>query len=452
MARRPVVLIHGYSDDGAAFRRWRDVLVGAGYDAHEISVCSYQTLTNEITIRDIAEAFDRALRERAGLGADEPFDAVVHSTGMLVIRDWLTTYATRRDRLRHLVALAPATFGSPIAHKGRSWLGALFKGRRTLGPDFLEAGDAVLDALELGSGYTWQLAHRDLVGDTPVYGPSRRTPFAFVLVGAQGYGGVKRLISEPGSDGVVRWAGCSLNTRKIIVDLTRDPARADGRDRTSIAPWSNADVPMVPLAGLDHGSILSAPTDDAVALVLSALAVGSAAELRAWRRDAARRTRATRESMEEWQQFIVRCVDERGDPVPDYFLELLTRDGTRLERFDADVHTYAGDSSLRCFHVNLDRLSDAGRRTLQLRVIASSGSGLVGYHGVGSEKLPVWGGLPDEQGKWDACLDIAAAIGREEVRFFYPFTTTLLELRLNREPLPLSGVSRIAGFVEDAEG
>ena len=137
MPRRPVVLIHGYSDRGESFLRWRDVLVANGYDAHTISVCSYQTLTNEISVKDVAEGFDRALRERAGLSADEPFDAIVHSTGMLVIRDWLTTYAERRERLRHLVALAPATFGSPIAHKGRSWLGALFKGRRELGPDFL---------------------------------------------------------------------------------------------------------------------------------------------------------------------------------------------------------------------------------------------------------------------------------------------------------------------------
>ncbi len=120
MPRRPVVLIHGYSDRGESFLPWRDALVAAGYDAHDVSVCSYQSLTNEISVKDVAEGFDRALRDRVGLGAGEPFDAIVHSTGMLVSRDWLTTCAERRSRLRHLVALAPATFGSPIAHKGRS--------------------------------------------------------------------------------------------------------------------------------------------------------------------------------------------------------------------------------------------------------------------------------------------------------------------------------------------
>ncbi|HEX5972179.1 MAG TPA: hypothetical protein VFY85_09645 [Gemmatimonadaceae bacterium] len=447
MPRRPVVLIHGYSDRGESFLPWRDALVAAGYQAHDIPVCSYQTLTNEISVKDIAEGFDRALRERTGLGADEPFDAIVHSTGMLVLRDWLATYAERRERVRHLVALAPATFGSPIAHKGRSWLGALFKGRRELGPDFLEAGDRVLDALELGSRFTWDLAHLDLIGDVATYGPTRRTPFAFVLIGTQGYTGLRKLIGEPGSDGVVRWAGCSLNTRKIIIDLTRDPARPRGEDRTSIADWSNVDVPMIPLAGLDHGSILSAPSEQAVSLVLAALEVNSAADFDGWQKRAARETSATRRGMDEWQQFVVRCVDERGDPVPDYFLQLLTADGDRLEPFDADVHTYSSDSSLRCFHVNLSRLPEPRRRTLQLRVIASSGTDMVGYHGVGSEKFPVGDAPPDTGGKWDACLSFSNVIGDEAVKFFYPFTTTLLELRLNREPLPLSGANRIAGFL-----
>lgn len=445
MASRPVVLVHGYSDRGESFAPWRDALLAAGRTAAEISTCSYQTLTNELTIKDVAEGFDRALQERAGLGAREPFDAIVHSTGMLVLRSWLTSYPERRDRLRHLVGLAPATFGSPIAHKGRSWLGALFKGSRTLGPDFLEAGDRILDALELGSRFTWELAHLDLLGETPVYGPTRSTPYAFVLIGAEGYGGLRRVVSEKGSDGVVRWAGCSLNTRKIVIDLSHRPVQGN---RAAVAPWSNVDVPMIPLAGLHHGTILSAPTAEAVDLVLAALAVDGPAEFEGWVRRAEEQTRATRERMTAWQQFVIRCVDERGDAVPDYFVELLSAEGDRLVPFDLDVHTYSDDPSLRCFHVDLGALDDRRRATLQLRVIASSGSALVGYHGVGSERLRVADIAPDSAGKWDACLDIAAVIGDNEVAFFYPFTTTLLELRLDREPLPLTGSNSVARFLE----
>lgn len=86
MSRRPVVLNHGYSDRGESFLRWRDALVAAGYDAHDIPVCPCQSLTNEISVKDVAEGFDRALRDRAGLADGEPFDAIVHCTGMSGIR------------------------------------------------------------------------------------------------------------------------------------------------------------------------------------------------------------------------------------------------------------------------------------------------------------------------------------------------------------------------------
>src|SRR5215212_8835296 len=245
MPRLPLVLIHGYSDLGVSFEPWRRALGGRGYDVSSIHVPSYRSLTNEVTIKDIAEGLDRALRIRAGLAADEPFDAIVHSTGMLVIRAWLTAYAKRRDRLKHLIGLAPATFGSPLAHKGRSWLGALFKGNRERGPDFLEAGDRILDGLELGSRFTWDLAHLDLLGPDTYYGPTKRTPYAFVFIGTSDYGWLKRAVTEPGTDGTVRWSGCGLNCRKITVDLTRDPARPENEDRITIGGWSNTDMPLV---------------------------------------------------------------------------------------------------------------------------------------------------------------------------------------------------------------
>ncbi len=148
-SQRPILLIHGYSDTARSFQRWAEVLRQTGRASEDLTIihaCNYATLTNEVTLKDIAEGFDRALRVQVGLSQGEEFDAIVHSTGMLVIRAWLTTYgqAQRRGRLKHLIGLAPATFGSPLARKGRSWIGAIFKGNRTIGPDFFEAGDNVL--------------------------------------------------------------------------------------------------------------------------------------------------------------------------------------------------------------------------------------------------------------------------------------------------------------------
>ncbi len=73
----------------------------------------------------------------------------VHSTGTLVVRAWLTAYSQCQARLKHLIGLAPATFGSPLVHKGRSWLGALVRSNRETCPDFLKAGDLILGCLAL---------------------------------------------------------------------------------------------------------------------------------------------------------------------------------------------------------------------------------------------------------------------------------------------------------------
>ncbi len=88
-SKLPVVLLHGYSDSGASFASWREALEGRGYEATNIHLAEYVSLSNEVTIKDIAEGFDRALRATDGLGAEAPFDAIVHSTGGLVIREWL---------------------------------------------------------------------------------------------------------------------------------------------------------------------------------------------------------------------------------------------------------------------------------------------------------------------------------------------------------------------------
>lgn len=450
MPDNPIVLIHGYSDKGKSFSRWKGLLKEFGYDQDEIktiNTCNYATLTNEVTLKDIAEGFDRALRVQAALAKDEPFDAIVHSTGMLLIRAWLTAYPERRKRLKRLIGLAPATFGSPLAHKGRSWLGAIFKGSKVIGPDFLEAGDKVLDALELASPFTWHLAHQDMLGEDTFYGPTKSTPYVFIFCGTDGYGGLLKLVNEPGADGTVRWAGCSFTTRKISLDLTMDQTVPEAQ-RYKVETWTHVDSPFVPIAGLNHGTILSNPTDELVDLVGSALNVSSRAKFTQWMADAAKKTLAEQKKLDQWQQFIIRVVDERGDPIPDYNIQILTEIKGKLERvkeFDKDVHPYSGDHSLRCFHVNLSNLDPANLTTLKMQLIASSGSDLVGYHGYGSEKTDEAMLKVNKRGKWDAKIDISKLL-KNEITFFYPFTTTLVEIKLNREPLPLVGRNDVCWF------
>ncbi|HKY20158.1 MAG TPA: hypothetical protein VJM31_02970 [Vicinamibacterales bacterium] len=458
MPKRPIVLVHGYSDKGPSFHAWRDALAAHGYDATTIHLGHYVSLSNEITIKDIAEGFDRALR-LSKLSKDEPFDAIVHSTGMLVVREWLAgTIGTadrpevaqeRQQRLKHLIGLAPATYGSPMAHKGRSWLGAIFKGGKQPGPDFMEAGDLVLAGLELGSSYTWDLAHRDFLADPPAYGRSSSTPYPFIFVGLKDYGWLKRTITEPGTDGTVRWSGVGFNSRKIRMDLTVEPTR---RQRITIEPWKNAAVPLVFVPGVNHGSILQSPTEELVRQVVEALEVSSGAEFEAWGRkhraasDAALKASKAR----RWQQFIVHAADERGDGIADYFVDVGTitnKSFKRLDAFDLDVHAYRDNRSYRCFHVDLDKLQPEKLKGLAVRVIASSGTELVGYHGYCSSPELAAQGV--DENKWHSVVEFDETIGSQEVQFFFPYTTTLIEMRMNREPLPRTGVNRVFWFLGD---
>lgn len=473
---RPVVLIHGYSAEGIDFKPFKDALAARGVAPESINICNYISLNNEVTIKDIAEGLERAFRVHPALRDDkQEFDAIVHSTGMLVLRSWLTNNDTALDqnkrlaRLKHLVGLAPATWGSPQAHKGRTWLGALVKGNKDVGPDFLNAGDQVLDGLELASKFIWDLAHRDLLGPRPYYDKGPQTPYVAVLIGNQPYEGIASVANDPGTDGTVRWAGCGLNTRKITIDLTRAPVGTDGRAvaRATISPWAadRLDIPIIPVDGRNHGSLISEPEGEMVQLVADFLKVGEAGGEThdAWLARAKEYGNRGRKpmlvnpgagaagvsaefkkffghiigrnadaEMEGWQQFVVHARDERGDGIQDFMIEVLTRgEGGRWVPFEdmyTDVHAYGADSSYRCFHVRLPKGLAAGTVPVKARIRGSTGTPIVAYQGYSAEATS------SPQLSEAVELDVTN-LGDGKSSLFFPFTTTLIEIVLNREPV-----------------
>jgi pimeloyl-ACP methyl ester carboxylesterase len=480
---RPIVLIHGYSASGLDFTELCNQLKRRHADPIDLNVGNYVSLNNEITIKDIAEGFDRAVRNNPRLNAGQEFDAIVHSTGMLVVRSWLTNYGAapgsndRVKRLKHLVGLAPATWGSPQAHKGRSWLGALVKGNKEPGPDFLNAGDEVLDGLELGSRFTWDLAHLDLLGPEPYFDKGANTPYVCVFIGNAPYSGISSVANDPGTDGTVRWAGCGLNTRKITIDLTRTPIGEDGKPgaRISITPWADrVDIPMIPVAGRNHGTLVSNPEAGMVDLIHDFLEVADEKAYGDWLQRAqasgaepkkkmlmnpgkdgaalggeikdffGHLFEGAEQPMEGWQQFVVHARDERGDPVTDYLIDVLRQDDQGawqpVTEMYTDVHAYGTDRSFRCFHIRLSKGLADHTVPLQIRVNASTGTALMAYQGYGS----------DETGKTMTATAGPVTInanGIGDASLFYPFTTTLVEIVLNREPFPLDRVSEIFKFL-----
>jgi hypothetical protein len=478
---RRLVLIHGYSDRGEAFFPLRDALNPDGSEELiDINICSYVTLNNEINIKDIAEGLERAFRSHPGLKGDPEFefDAIVHSTGMLVIRSWLTNIGIkasankRLQRLKHLIGLAPATWGSPQAHKGRTWLGALIKGDRDFfGPDFLNAGDRVLEGLELGSSFTWDLAHLDLLGKEPYYDKGADTPFVAVFIGNEPYSGLDAVANDPGGDGTVRWAGCGLNTRKIRIDLTRTPTDQDGNpvsfkdgmatQRVWISDFAlnRLDIPMIPVDGRNHGTIIRQPEPDMVRLIADFLKVGEDGQETYDRWLARAKEYGNRglpkmlanpdagffgrifgidqDGLAGWQQFVVHARDERGDPITDYMIEVV-HDNKPFKAMSTDVHAYGPDPSFRCFHIHLPKGVSNPALKLRARIHASTGTELMAYQGYNIDEKQ----LTADSEPIELDLDLG-----EHGSLFFPFTTTLIEIVLNREPLPFDKEARILSFI-----
>jgi hypothetical protein len=106
-----------------------------------------------------------------------------------------------------------------------------------------------------------------------------------------------------------------------------------------------------------------------------------------------------------------------------------------------DVHPYGPDPSFRCFHVHLPSGISGGGIKLRVRINASTGTELLAYQGYSSE--------PKQLGPTTEPVEIDLDdMGPGNGSMFHPFTTTLIQVVLNREPLPLDKVSRLLTFLE----
>ena len=134
-----------------------------------------------------------------------------------------------------------------------------------------------------GTCRTWTCS-----GTEPFYDKGANTPYVAVFIGNTPYEGLSSVANDPGTDGTVRWSGCSLNTRKITMDLTRVPV--DNGSRLAITPWAanRLDIPMIAVDGRNHGSLVSDPEGGMMDLVASFLKVGEAGQERRGRMAGAR--------------------------------------------------------------------------------------------------------------------------------------------------------------------
>ena len=119
--------------------------------------------------------------------------------------------------------------------------------------------------------------------------------------------------------------------------------------------------------------------------------------------------RAFKESKgRRWQQFVVHALDERGDGINDFYVEIGTVTNGKFQgfsEFELDVHIFKDNHSFRCFHVDLDALGKQASADLRMRVVAESGTELVAYIGYQGEGIPL-GQVRATESIFDAAVEL----------------------------------------------
>lgn len=361
-----VVFVHGWSVTsiktyGGLPERLMAAGAAEGIDiqVEEIFLGRYISFHDEVRVPDISRAFRTAVKDQLGdlLAGGRRFICITHSTGGPVIRDWWHRYyetvpRSGRCPMSHLIMLAPANFGSALAHLGKGKVSRLKSWFERVEP-----GQGVLDWLELGSDPAWTLNEAWIRTDGNQI--SGGGVFPFVLIGQtidrKLYDHLNSYTGELGSDGVVRVAGANLNARYIRLEQ-QAPERSERGiwtadelepTETHLAP----ETAMRVVAGKSHSgtsmgiinsvrpSLDDHANDETVNCILRCIKVTSKGEYRTLTAAFATETGAVQkaERVEEirgpfrrdrvfvhdrYSMVIFRVIDHQGYPVTDFDLVL----------------------------------------------------------------------------------------------------------------------------------
>lgn len=405
MAVKPIVILHGWSDSSASFERLaRRLSRATGRPIEQLWLGDYVSLDDEVRMADVVAGLERAWSALGLPRSANAVDAIVHSTGALVVREWMQQcYMALGERppLQNLVMLAPANFGSPLAHKGRSIIGRVFKGS---GDKPLQTGIHLLRALEMASPFTWKLAERDRFASNAFSAGGVR---ATVLMGNKGYPGIRGLVNEDGSDGTVYLSTANLNCASIKVQVARD----NGKMTAGPVALARGRVAFRLLDGFDHGEITG---DDSLPSrlldpIVKALEVRQAGYA-AWCDDCdkvtaeamAKYERRSATDQHGFQNTVFRVIDDQGRDVPDYAVEFYGEFGDDKDRwarvFNREIsgktHPYGDKPAYRSFRINVTRLYRELERNSQPLKISLSAQpdvtderNLVGYRTMGEDDI-----------------------------------------------------------------
>jgi hypothetical protein len=226
----PILFIHGYSAEspGTDVPSIKGIYgslpddLRASYNPVDLDLSRYISLNDAVSINDISRALDRALRQDFPHLLRTGFNVIIHSTGALVIRNWIRLFSPKPSPIINLIHLAGANFGSGWATLGQ---GKIARWGRYVFQDGAQRGVKVLQALELGASQILDL-HLELLQP----GSRMLEDFGvqeYVIIGTQAdapwFEFPVRYAKEDGSDGTVRVSAGNLNFNYLSIRPNVDP-------------------------------------------------------------------------------------------------------------------------------------------------------------------------------------------------------------------------------------
>lgn len=428
--KRPVIILHGYSDHATSFEKLANYLKANGFNVIPIWLSDYKSMNDEITIQDLGEAMGRALAKENIPVERHSFDLICHSTGGLVVRAYLQHYFYGKPNLcpiKHLVMLAPANFGSPLATLGKSMLGRLTKGWDW--DHFFETGKEILSSLELASPISWRLAERDLFDlDNAIF--KKCNLYTTILIGSDAYDGKESIMHENGSDGTVRVSTANLNANAYRLKFSELGQPIIEEIKRCYNP-----IAFGVLFKKNHGSIIHPEGGDPELgeLIISSLSIESDDVYDQHVRELSKITDTTftkginesedkvKERYHNYQTVVTRVHDQFGNWIGDYFLEFFQESDSPEDETMQTMHKEVLEKvtknetnpSYRSFHfdlTDLDRLILQNNKQVDMSISVAALSRRIFYR--------------NPKG--------FAALTTKIKTFFKPHEVLLLDIQVNR--------------------
>lgn len=358
-------------------------------DVQHIYLGRYISFHDEVTVDDIARAFEHARKEV--IGEDTKFSCVTHSTGGPVMRAWIERYYGADNLsqlpLDHLIMLAPANFGSALAQLGKGRISRILSWLQGVEP-----GQGVLNWLELGSD-----GQRDLNINWLKYDSIGNGFYPFVITGEyidkSFYDYLNSYTDEDGSDGVVRVAAANLNYRYVKLEQTDEQLgtlRVERKDRPMyrLAIDGGLEKPMHPCAmevveetshsGDEYGIMFSVTDDNAgekqvVKSIIESLQVNDVPRYENVVASMNTRSNAVQKD-DKYTMLVFRITDDQGNLIRDYDLYLLAGDeyhpGKLPKGFFVDRQKNSINQSTLVYYLNDSKMQKIQDGKFGVRIVA----------------------------------------------------------------------------------